>query len=55
MTKTRPDKSDPNDFTRVDSFRTDEDTGGAAAPPLRPREDIARENTQDETVKREKR
>jgi hypothetical protein len=27
----------PEEFARIDSFREDEDTGGAGAAPLRPR------------------
>ena len=35
-------KAGEDDLTRVDLYRTDEDSGGDAAPPLRPRdEDIA--------------
>jgi hypothetical protein len=32
-------KADEEDLTRIDNFRTDEDSGGDAAPPLRPRDE----------------
>jgi hypothetical protein len=32
-----PNNAGKEDLTRVDPFREDEDTGGDAAPPLRPR------------------
>jgi hypothetical protein len=37
MTNIDPKKTVGEDLTRVDPFREDEDTGGDAAPPLRPR------------------
>lgn len=40
MSKPRPKRNDPDDITRVDAFRSDEDTGGDAAPPLRPRDEV---------------
>ena len=62
MAKPRTHQDELDDTTRVDSFRTDEDTGGAAAPPLRPRDDAAsrkrREHAADrreDITKRDKR
>ena len=43
--RTPKTKADDDDLTRVDQFRTDEDSGGDAAPPLRPRDtDVAQDN-----------
>ncbi len=47
-------RAEAEDITRVDSFRTEEDTGGAAAPPLRPR-DETRQDRRDEPAKPAKR
>jgi len=43
--KLRPRRENTEDLARVDAFRTDEDTGGAAAPPLRPRREARRSRT----------
>jgi hypothetical protein len=54
MAKPRTQQDELDDTERVDSFRTDEDTGGAAAPPLRPR-DETRQSRRDEPAKPAKR
>ncbi len=56
MAKPRTHQNELDDTTRVDSFRTDEDTGGAAAPPLQPRDETAASRKRrDEAAKRDKR
>jgi hypothetical protein len=47
----KPANRKTEDTARVDSFRTDEDTGGAAAPPLRPRDEAERPKRRDEPAK----
>jgi hypothetical protein len=54
MAKPRTQQDEIDDMTRVDSYRTDEDTGGAAAPPLKPR-DEAQQQRADKAVKPPKR
>jgi hypothetical protein len=43
--RTPKTKADDDDLTRIDPFRSDEDTGGAAAPPLRPRDSDTGQDT----------
>lgn len=53
MAKPRTPQTEKEDFlTRVDPYRSDEDTGGQAAPPLRPREDIERRDVPPKTSQR---
>jgi len=54
MAKPRNYHEETEDMTRVDPFRTDEDTGGAAAPPLRPR-DEAHQDRREQPAKPAKR
>jgi hypothetical protein len=42
--KRTPEVQDDEDLTRVDPSRTDEDDGGTAAPPLRPRDETDQRN-----------
>jgi hypothetical protein len=50
-----PNNAGKEDLTRVDPFREDEDTGGDAAPPLRPRTPSAQKpDLPDELSKRPK-
>jgi len=50
-----PKNPSKEDLTRVDPFREDEDTGGEAAAPLRPRtQKPQKPDMQDESSKRPK-
>jgi len=51
----KPENRPKEDLTRVDPFREDEDTGGEAAAPLRPRtQDPQKPDMPDELSKRPK-